>query len=88
LIEGFKAQQQTISHQNDTIKYFFSTQAKHASIMIFNMQGVLQKRYELPATNGEGVLVVSANEFQAGMYLYSLIINGQEVSTKKMILSE
>lgn len=37
---------------------------------------------------GEGNILIKKNELTAGIYLYSLIIDGQEVDTKKMILTK
>ena len=37
---------------------------------------------------GEGCVIVSANALDAGMYLYSLIADGQIIDTKRMILTK
>ena len=31
---------------------------------------------------------LNANQFRAGMYLYSLLVDGLEVDTKKMVITE
>jgi trimeric autotransporter adhesin len=37
---------------------------------------------------GTAKINVSANEMHAGMYLYTLIIDGKPIDTKRMILTE
>lgn len=59
----------------------------NASIMIFDMQGTLKKTVPIFGV-GKGQIIVNGKEFLAGMYMYSLIINGNEIDTKRMILME
>ena len=59
---------------------------KDASICIFDMQGKMLMSY--PAQSGMKSVTVNGYELGAGMFLYSLVVNGQEVDTKKMILSK
>ncbi len=73
--------------QNQTVIHFkLSEEARDASICIFDMQGKMLKT--LPVTNGEESVIVNSSEFGDGLYLYSLIVNGQEVDTKKMVISK
>lgn len=73
--------------QNQTVIHFkLSEEARDASICIFDMQGKMLKK--LPVTNGEESVIVDSSEFGNGLYLYSLIVNGQEVDTKKMVISK
>jgi hypothetical protein len=37
---------------------------------------------------GESNVTINANEFSAGMYLYSLVTDGKIVDTKQMLLTE
>jgi hypothetical protein len=37
---------------------------------------------------GASQVTINGNTLQAGMYLYSLVVNGQETITKKMILTK
>ncbi len=51
------------------------------------MQGELIKSY----TNliaGKQSVQINGSDLKPGMYLYSLISNGNEIDTKRMILSE
>lgn len=56
-----------------------------ASIHIYNLNGQELKSYPLQDTNG--YITISASEFIAGIYIYSLIINNQEISSKRMVLT-
>jgi hypothetical protein len=50
------------------------------------MQGALIK--QIPVNVHQSNITVNATELAAGMYLYSLIIDGKEVDTKRMILTK
>lgn len=73
--------------QSTTIKYFLPDNAGNASILVFDLSGKLVKTLALNQ-KGESSVSLNGNEFQAGMYVYSLIINGQEVESKRMIITE
>jgi hypothetical protein len=71
------------------INYTITTAFQNASISIFDMQGTLLKTFDhLSVTDGKGSLIISGNELKAGMYMYSLIIDGKEIDTKRMILTK
>jgi hypothetical protein len=69
------------------IRFFIPESATSKALMVFDMQGVLLRRYSLEGT-GESSLTISGNQYRPGMYLYSLIIDQKEIDTKRMILSE
>ncbi len=68
------------------IAYDIKSEIASASIMIFDMQGALYKTYPINKS-GKGEVTIEANGLKAGMYLYSLIVNKNEVDTKRMILN-
>lgn len=37
---------------------------------------------------GEGAIIIEGNSLTQGMYIYSLIVNGNEVDAKRMILTD
>ena len=67
------------------IKYSVPFGAGDAWIYVFDMQGTMLKQMRLD-TNADRT-VINGSELQPGMYLYSLIVNGKEIDTKRMILS-
>ncbi len=74
-------------NQVTTIKCHIPEQSRAASLLIFDLTGALKKTMPINA-KGETFLTINAKELIAGMYHYSLIIDGQEIDTKKMILTE
>jgi len=73
-------------NQQTSIKYFIPTTAQSANIMFFDLQGKLIKTVQV--TNfGDGAVTINGNELTPGMFVYSLIVNGNIMDTKRMILT-
>ena len=51
------------------------------------MNGRQLRSYDLREA-GEGSVTIQGNELEAGMYIYSLLANGEEIATKRMILTK
>ncbi|MCE9538435.1 MAG: tail fiber domain-containing protein [Bacteroidetes bacterium] len=73
--------------EKTTINYTLSENINTASIIIFDLQGKQIKKYDLQQ-KGQGNIIIQAGELYAGMFIYSLVIDGKEVSSKKMILNK
>jgi hypothetical protein len=74
-------------NEKTEIKYFIPINAGEASIFIYNMNGVQLKEYKI--TNREnGSIVIEGAQLEAGIYLYSLIVDKKEIETKRMILTK
>lgn len=69
------------------IGYKLPEQYNEAKIMVFDMNG-RQVRVVALTGEAEGKVSFYPNELAAGMYMYSLVIDGREIDTKRMILSE
>jgi len=67
------------------IRYFLPQEIQSAEIYIFNMQGSLLKK--IPATQ-TGLVEIKGSNLPAGMYIYTLVADGQAVDTKRMILTK
>jgi len=66
----------------------FIPEASGTSVLyIYNMNGTQLQQYNV---NGKGKqsVTINGNSFVPGMYLYSLVIDGKEVDTKRMILTK
>ena len=50
------------------------------------MQGTLLKSYKLN-NKGNSFLEISGSELKPGMYMYTLVSDGKEIDTRKMILT-
>jgi hypothetical protein len=68
------------------IGYRITQTYSNAVIMIFDMNG--KKIKNLPLQGQEGQITVSATDLSAGMYLYSLILDGREMVTKRMVVNK
>lgn len=73
--------------ENTSIAYVIPVTVKQAAICVFDMQGTLLRTYTLN-DRGNGSLKISGGELSPGMYLYSLLVDGKEADTKRMILTK
>lgn len=69
--------QTSISYQLDQID--------NASLIILDLNGGIKKEYKL--SNKSGKITIYASEIGKGMFFYSLIQNGKELVTKRMIIN-
>ncbi len=72
--------------EQTTIRFRLADDARDASICIFDMTGKMLRK--MPVTAGMESVTVNGWELGEGMFLYTLIVNGQEIDTKRMILSK
>ena len=72
--------------EQTVIRFRLADDAQNAAICIFDMTGKQLKR--LPISSGMDSVSVGGYELGQGMFLYSLVVNGQEIDTKKMIISK
>lgn len=72
--------------QNTEIRYYLPYNTKNAYIYLYDMSGMQIKSVPL-TTLGKGSITIYGSELKPGMYYYTLVANGQEVDTKKMILT-
>jgi hypothetical protein len=74
--------------KNDTkIAFELPNKFSEAFINVYALDGKQLKSYPLFAGQN-GSVTINGNELYPGMYLYALIIDGREIATKKMILTE
>jgi hypothetical protein len=69
-----------------TIRYSVPESANTVSILIFDMNGGLKNTLRAEVTQ-EGSVTVDANELEPGMYIYSLVVDGKEIASKRMIIT-
>jgi hypothetical protein len=72
--------------ERTTIRFTLPKNAQNAFIYIFDMSGKMHR--QIPVTPDMQSVTIEGYELRAGMYIYSLIIGGQEVQTRRMILSK
>jgi len=73
-------------NQQVTFHCYIPSESKTASLMVFDMSGALKKTIEI---NGKQQQLVNVNkgELSAGMYYYSLMIDHNEIDTRKVIIT-
>lgn len=70
-----------------TISMSLRSDVANATLYIFDMQGSLMRT--IPVTDRGNVSVtIEGGDLNAGMYIYSLIADGNEVASKRMILTK
>lgn len=67
------------------IRFRLVDDARNAAICIFDMTGKMLKK--LPISSGETSVSVNGWELGEGMFLYTLMVNGQEIDTKRMLIT-
>ncbi len=72
--------------ESTKIEFELSSKVESAILYIYDMTGQ-QVRSEVIEERGKSTLTIEGRELKAGMYLYSLIVDGEEVDTKRMILT-
>ena len=72
--------------ERTTIRFTLPDNTRNAYIYIFDMSGKMQK--QIPIDSSMQSVTIEGYELSAGMYIYSLVIGGKEVKTRRMILSK
>ena len=74
--------------QETTIAYRLPANIQNASLCIYNLNGQQLKKYDLDTSVISNSVTVEGSTLTAGMYIYALIIDGQVIDTKRMILTK
>jgi Secretion system C-terminal sorting domain len=89
---NFKASQFTLQQNTPNpfssttiIRYALPNGVGNASIAVFDLTGKMMLQYN--NLNGSSQVTINASTLQAGMYVYALLVEGQEVVSKRMILT-
>jgi len=70
-----------------TIRFEIQQAVVDTQLYIFNMNGTLLKTIQINQ-RGSGNVTINGNEFNAGMYLYSLVVDNKIIESKQMLLTE
>ena len=69
------------------VRYRLPESVQQADLYVYDLQGKQVKR--IPVTErGESSVTIHGSELQAGMYIYTLIADSQEIDSKRMILTK
>lgn len=74
-------------NQETRIGFNIPQEVTNAQLFIYNLQGNQLKNMTI-AERGENQITIQASEFTPGMYIYTLIADGKEVASKRMILTK
>jgi len=74
-------------NESTTIHYLVPNASGSAMLYIFTMQGNLYKSIPL-YDKGNSSIKINGGELQAGMYIYTLVVDGKEIDSKRMILTK
>lgn len=73
--------------QSTKIGYYLPGAVTNAVLYIYNMNGNQVKSIPV-SQSGSGSITINGYELQPGMYFYTLIADGKEIDTKRMILTD
>lgn len=73
--------------ENTEISFCIPKEAKAAALYIYDMNGKQVDEVVL-SQRGEGMITLQGSHLEAGMYLYSLIIDGKLIDVKRMVLTK
>lgn len=74
--------------KNAVIAYSLPSNTQKALLTITDVQGRVLKNVALNNSKGPGQAVIHAGTLPAGIYYYSLVINGKLIDTKEMVLAK
>jgi hypothetical protein len=69
-----------------TIQYTLPQNTGNALLAVFDLNGKMLLQYNLAKSSNS--IIINGNTLVPGMYIYSLIVNGNEVVSKKMVLTK
>jgi hypothetical protein len=70
---------------NTVIRFYISQTTSAASLMITDLNGRVIKSVQVSGY-GQQTVTIAANELGTGTYIYSLVVSGQVIDSKKMVL--
>jgi hypothetical protein len=74
-------------NSNTIISYFIPAGATSSQLIISDAGGQIIKTFGI-SSQGEGLTTIYAGELASGIYFYTLIVNGNKIDTKKMVITK
>jgi hypothetical protein len=68
------------------INYTFITQPKNAKLELYNVVGTKVNEFKIEGM--EGKVKMDVSNLSQGIYFYSLVVNGNKISTKKVVIAD
>ena len=73
--------------ESTEIRYYIPENTTNAVICIYDMVGGQIMKIE-NLSRGYSSVTLNGSQLRAGMYMYSLLVDGREIDTKRMILTD
>lgn len=70
-----------------SIKYYIPQIESSAMINIYDLQGSQVMSYNI-AISGDGEIMIPASALKSGLYIYNLIVDGMEIGSRRMVLTD
>lgn len=74
------------TNSSTTIECYLDSYVQKAIVAIYDLNGLQLKEYPV-YHQGKNTITIEANEFKPGIYMYSLLVDGKLVDTKRMIIT-
>lgn len=74
-------------HQNTQVEYFLPANVQQAKLQVTSVDGKVLAIFPIEKV-GKGQVIIKAHAYPAGTYYYSLIVDGDILETKRMILTK
>lgn len=74
------------TNSSTTIECYLDSYVQKAMVAIYDLNGLQLKEYPV-YHQGKNTITIKANEFKPGIYMYSLLVDGKLVDTKRMIIT-
>lgn len=74
------------TNSSTTIKCYLDSYAQKAIITVYDLNGLQLKEYPV-YHQGKNTITIGANEFKPGIYMYSLLVDGKLIDTKRMVIT-
>lgn len=72
--------------EQTTIRFSLADNVQNAAICIFDLSGKMLRK--LPVSQGMSSVSINGRELGEGLFLYSLVVGGREIDTKRMIITK
>lgn len=74
------------TNSTTTIECIIDIHFSEASIAVYDLNGLQLAEYPI-YHNGKNTISIKTNEFKPGMYMYSLLVDGKLIDTKRMVIT-
>ena len=68
------------------IECYLDASASKAFIAVYDLNGLQLKEFPVDH-QGKNTVTIGANEFKPGIYMYSLLVDGKLIDTKRMVIT-